>query len=202
MRRILLASLCVAALCSCVGVESRLAIRNDGSGTLTLDYRVPRQVAEFGKSAQASVTVPLPVEKDDFRRALAGAPGVRLARYSRRVDGDVIAIHAVVAFRRLEDLARLPALRSAGFAFTESAGTRTLTEVVAGSPEGVATAESLAMIDSLFAGASVTVVLETPAPMTPGSVGTLSADRRTLTWTATLGELARRTGNVVLTATW
>lgn len=202
MSRVFLACLCVAALCSCVSVEGRLSIRNDGSGTLTLAYRIPRQVAEFGKAADAAAPVPLPVEKADFRRALDGADGVRLARYSRRTDDEAIHIRAVIAFRRLEDLARVPALRSAGLAFSENAGSRTVTEVVAGSPDGAPTAESLAMIDALFAGASFSVVLETPAPMTPGSVGTLSADRRTLTWTATLGELARRTGSVVLTATW
>jgi hypothetical protein len=38
--------------------------------------------------------------------------------------------------------------------------------------------------------------------MTPGTIGTLSLDRRTLSWTSTIGDLARRTGSVVLTATW
>ncbi len=146
--------------------------------------------------------MPLPVEKADFLRAIDGIPGVRLARYRRRSNDEQVSIHAVLAFRRLEDLARVPALRDAGLAFVESGKTRTLTQVVAGSPEAAPTPESLALIDSLFAGATVTVILSTPSPMTPGSVGTLSSDRRTLTWSATLGELTRRTGSVVLSATW
>jgi hypothetical protein len=202
MRRIILVSLCAAVLCSCVGVESHLAIGNDGSGTLSLDYRVPRDVAAYGRADGADLAVPLPVDRTDFLRAIEGIPGVRLARYSRRVNDDHVAIHAVIAFRNLADLARVPALRDAGLAFTASGGTRTLTQVVAGQPVASPTPESLALIDSLFAGAAITVVLTTPSPMTPGAFGTLSSDRRTLTWTGTLGELARRTGSVVLSATW
>ncbi len=202
MRRIILVSLCALALCSCVGVESRLAIGNDGSGTLALDYRIPREVAAYGRADGADLAVPLPVDRADFLRAIEGIPGVRLTRYSRRVKEDHIAIHAVIAFRKLADLARVPALRGAGLSFAESGGSRTLTQVVAGPPGAPPTPESLAMIDSVFAGSSISVVLTTPSPMTPGAVGTLSADRRTLTWTGTLGDIARRTGSVVLSATW
>jgi hypothetical protein len=183
-------------------VESRLAIANDGSGTLTLDYRIPREVASYGRPDGAGLAVPLPVDRADFLRGIEGAPGVRLARYSRRAKEDHVAIHAVIAFRNLAELARVPALRDAGLALAESGATRTLTQVVAAAPEASPTPESLAMIDSLFSGAAITVILTTPSPMTPGAVGTLSPDRRTLTWTGTLGELARRTGSVVLTATW
>jgi hypothetical protein len=202
MRRILLACLCVALLVSCVDVESRLSIRNDGSGTLTLEYRIPRSVADLGRSPDKDAPVPLPVEKADFLRGIAGIPGVRLARYTRRADEENVSIHAEIAFKRLGDLANVPALRDAGLAVVEHGGTRTLTQVVAAAPESPPSAESLAMTDSLFAGGSVTVVLQTPAPMTPGPVGTLSADRRTLSWTSTIGDLARRTDSVVLTATW
>ncbi len=202
MRRIIPFILCTVVLCSCVGVESRLSIGNDGSGTLSLDYRVPREVAAYGRADDAGLAIPLPVDRADFLRAIEGIPGVRLTRYSRRASEDQIAIHALIAFRNLADLARVPALGDAGLSLVESGGTRTLTQVVAGKPGSAPTPESLAMIDSLFAGAAITVVLTTPSPMTPGTVGTLSPDRRTLTWTGTLGDLARRTGSVVLTATW
>lgn len=202
MHRILLACLCAAALCSCLGVESRLSVKNDGSGTLSLDYRIPRSLGDLGRNPEANAPVPLPVEKADFLRAIDGIPGLRLARFTRRADEENVAIHAEIAFRRIDDLATVPALRDAGLSFVESGGRRTLTQVVAGSPVSPPTPEGLAMVDSLFAGGSVTVVLQTPAPMTPGPIGTLSPDRRTLTWTATVGELARRSGSVVLTATW
>ncbi len=202
MRRILLACLCVALVSSCVDVESRLTIRNDGSGTLSLDYLIPRSVADLGRTPDKNAPVPLPVEKTDFLRGIAGISGLRLARYTRRADEENVSIHAEIAFKRLEDLAKAPALRDAGLSLVENGGTRTLTQLVAGAPDSPPSAESLAMTDSLFGGGSVTVVLQTPSPMTPGPIGTLSPDRRTLSWTATLGDLARRTGSVVLTATW
>jgi hypothetical protein len=202
MRTAVLAFLGVALLCSCVDVESRLSIRSNGSGTLTLEYRIPRSVADLGRTPDKNAPVPLPVQKADFLRGIAGIDGVRLARYSRHTDEKNVTIHAEIAFTRLEDLAKVPALRDAGLALVENAVTRTLTQVVARAPDSPPSAESLAMTDSLFAGGSITVVLQTPAPMTPGPVGTLSPDRRTLSWTSTIGDLARRTGSVVLTATW
>jgi len=202
MRRIMLACLCLAALTSCVSVESRLAIRDDGAGTLTLAYRIPRAVADIGRSSGARATVLLPVEKADFERGLAGIPGVRLARYRRRVTEADVSVTAEIAFERVEDLAAVPSLVDAGFSLVESGGRRTLTQVVAGAPDLPPTPEGVAMADSLLAGGTCTVVVETPSPMTAGSVGVLSADRRTLTWTSTARELARRTASVVMTATW
>jgi hypothetical protein len=202
MRTAVLAFLCVALATSCVDVESRLSIRNDGSGSLTLEYRIPRSVSDLGRTPDKNAPVPLPVQKADFLRGIDGIPGVRLVRYTRRADDENVTIRAEVAFKRLEDLAKVPALREAGLALVESGATRTLTQVVAGAPESPPSAESLAMMDSLFAGGSITVVLQTPAPMTAGPIGTLSPDRRTLSWTSTLGDLARRTGSVVLTASW
>lgn len=202
MRKLVFACLCAALSCSCIGVDSRLTIKADGSGTLSLEYRIPRTLADLGRTPDPSGPVPLPVEKADFRRAIAGSPGVRLARYSRRADEERVVIRAELAFERLEDLAGVPGLRDAGLSLVERDGAWTLTEVVAGAPASPPTPEGLAMVDSLLGDGNVTVVLKTPAPMSPGPLGTLSADRRTLTWSATVGELARRTGSVVLTATW
>jgi hypothetical protein len=202
MRTAVLAFLCVALVVSCVDVESRLSIRSNGSGSLTLEYRIPRSVADLGRTPDRNAPAPLPVQKADFLRGIDGIPGVRLARYTRRADDENVTIRAEIAFKQLEDLAKVPALRAAGLALVDSGGTRTLTQVVAGAPDSPPSAESLAMTDSLFAGGSVTVVLQTPAPMTTGPIGTLSPDRRTLSWTSTLGDLARRTGSVVLTASW
>ncbi len=159
-------------------------------------------MADLGRTPDRNAPVPLPVQKADFLRGIDGIPGVRLARYTRRADDENVTIRAEIAFKRLADLAKVPALRDAGLALVESGGTRTLTQVVAGAPDSPPSAESLAMMDSLFAGGSVTVVLQTPSPMTTGPIGTLSPDRRTLSWTSTLGDLARRTGSVVLTASW
>jgi hypothetical protein len=163
---------------------------------------VSRRVADFGRSTATGASVPLPLEREDFRRALDGVDGVRLARYSRRVDDETVRIRATIAFATIEDLARVPALRAAGFAVVAAGGTHTLTEVVAGSPDGGATPKSLAMIDALAAGATVTLAVETPSRISAAPLGTLSADGRTLTWTATVSELARRVGSIALVATW
>ena len=61
MRKI--AVLCVASLflLSCVGIDSRLTVRDNGSGTLVLTYRVSQLVADLGLSSSDKGVIPLPL---------------------------------------------------------------------------------------------------------------------------------------------
>ena len=75
MRKIVPLLIAVVLLVSCVDVESHLSLRGDGSGTLVLAYRISRQLADLGQAAGEPPSVPLPVQREDFQRALRGVPG-------------------------------------------------------------------------------------------------------------------------------
>lgn len=203
MRKTLLLLTSVLLLASCVDIETRLALRGDGSGSLVLAYRVSRQLADLGRTAADAPAVPLPVEREDFQRAVAGVQGVRLASFSRSQNELEVSIRAEIAFRSLEDLARVESLREMQIRVENDGDRHTLRMLVAAAAEEPPAGDSVAMVDQVFEGRALTYVVQPPAPVVDASAGgTVSADRRTVTWTARMKDLVALPDDLVYSVTW
>lgn len=203
MRKILVLFASCLALVSCMDIESRLTLRADGSGTLGLTYRISRQLADLGRTPGDTPAVPLPVEREDFVRALAGAPGLSLASFKRVQDAENVTISAVVAFRSLEELSRVAALGELEPRLLQAGGRTTLTVLLAKAAEEKADEDSLRMIDEAFEGRLVTWTVQAPGRVESDFPGAkISSDGRTLTWSATLRDLVSRTEDLVLSLSW
>jgi hypothetical protein len=203
MRKIFLLLVAVAFLTSCVDIESRLSVRSDGSGTFALTYRVSRQLADLGRTAGEAPSVPLPVEREDFARAVNGVQGVHLRSFRRTQDDENVTIRAELSFTSLEALARIEAFRELDLRLTSSGAHRSLSVLVAKAADAPVDEDSLRMIDDMFEGRAVTWIVEAPARITSSPPGaTLSADGRRLTWTAGMRDLVNRTEDLVLTLGW
>jgi hypothetical protein len=203
MRKMLLLFASCLALVSCMDIESRLTLRADGSGTLGLTYRISRQLADLGRTPGDTPAVPLPVEKEDFARALAGIPGVSLASFRRMQDAENVTISAVVSFTSLEALSRIAAFGELEPRMSEAGGKRTLAVLLAKAAEEQADEDSLRMIDEAFEGRLVTWTVAVPGRIQSDFPGAkLSADGRTLTWSAPLRDLVNRREDLVLSLSW
>ena len=180
MRKIVPLLIAVVFLVSCVDVESRLSLRGDGSGTLVLAYRISRQLANLGQAAGEAPSVPLPVQREDFQRALLGAPGLTLRSFSRTQDDSDVSIRAEIAFASLDALARVEAFREMQVRLETSGSRRTLSLLLARAAEGPVSEDSLQMIDEMFEGRALTFVIQLPGPILSASSGAqVSADKRT-----------------------
>ncbi len=62
--------LVVFLLSSCIGIESRIRISNDGSGQLTLKYRVSRLITNLESTEKNGNVVPLPLSREEFERTV------------------------------------------------------------------------------------------------------------------------------------
>ena len=58
------------------------------------------------------------------------------------------------------------------------------------------------MIDAFFDGYDLTFIVETPQPIKQNNLGTLSDDRRVLTYTTSIKDLVRTKSDVVLSLGW
>ena len=76
----LLASL--ALMNSCLGASMDIVMRADGSGTVTLEYRVAQMLESLGRLDGNEGWPAIPVGKADFERSVARIPGLRLTSYS------------------------------------------------------------------------------------------------------------------------
>jgi hypothetical protein len=200
-----IAALCAAALLmvSCVGIDSRLSIHDNGSGTLALSYRVSQSVAQLGLSTAGKPIIPLPIARSDFERSLLPTNGkVRLTKFVRSENEKDIMINAELSFDSLESLAQVDAFRDADLKMKVDGRLNTLTQVIGRALPTPLTDESKRMIDAMFTGYDLTFVVEAPRPIQATSLGTLSADKKSLTYSISVKELLASKNDVILSLSW
>ena len=194
MKRLLLPALFAAALSSCIGVQSQISLGRDGSGTLRLSYRISQFLRE-------SQELPLPVSREDFQRAVAAAPGLRLEALSQREDEQDVTIEARIGFDRVEALNALG--DRLGLSYSEQEGGHLFRQrLYSGQPPGGVSAESLKMAEAFFQGYEVSLELSSPVPILTHSLGTLSEDGRSLRYQTTILELLKQKNEVTLEVAW
>jgi hypothetical protein len=203
MRKIAILCLSSLLLASCVGIDSRMTIRDNGSGTLILTYRVSQLAADLGTSSTGKSAIPLPISRQDFDRSIAAANGkVRLIRFSRTENEKDITISAELSFDSIEALASLDAFKDAQLKATTDGARNTMSQVIAKTPPEPLTDDTKRMIDSLFSGYDISFTVETPRPIQSSTLGTVSADKRTLTYKASVRDVMTTAGDLVLEMSW
>jgi hypothetical protein len=203
MRKLVILCLSVIMLSSCVGIDSRLTVRDNGSGTLELTYRISQLVADLGIASTGKSVVPLPVSRPDFERALAASNGkVRLTRFDRAEDQKDITIHADLAFDSVDALARIAAFQEADIKWAADGARRTFSQTVAHAPRQPLTDDSRRMLETLFDGYDMNFVIVAPQPIQTAALGSLSADKRTLSYKTTIKDIMTTTQDLVLSARW
>lgn len=192
----------IVLLSSCVGIESRLSFRQDGSGTLTLSYKI----SQFMKNIDAGrdqKTLPLPVSREDFERAAFGIPGLRLGSVEQREDEQNVYIRAMLAFDGPEALNEFS--RRGGMGLTVSrrdGGFVCRQEITAARDEADISADSLAMIDTFFGDYELAYTVLAPATIRSHSLGVLEEEGRGVSYRASIPELLRSTQAQVLEVAW
>ncbi|MDR2662510.1 MAG: hypothetical protein LBC31_05885 [Treponema sp.] len=83
----LAAAACCALFCSCIGAESRVRLNGDGSGVISCEYRVARDLESLGKLDGNERWLPVPVGRADLERSAARIDGLTLVSYSSREAG-------------------------------------------------------------------------------------------------------------------
>lgn len=100
---------------SCLSIESKMTLTQNGSGTLNIVYTVSSFAREWDASDNTDAVLPLPVNEEDFRRAVSAAPGLLLDSYSSTVSGDSVVIQAGLSFTSLDALNSLVSAGSSSF---------------------------------------------------------------------------------------
>jgi hypothetical protein len=194
LKWLLLPALCAAALSSCIGIQSQISLGRDGSGTVRLSYRISQFLRE-------ERSLPLPVSREDFQRAVAGAPGLRLEALSQREDERDVIIEARLAFDRVEALNALGG--QLGLSYAVQGDSRVFRQRLnPGRPPGGIQPESLRMAETFFQDYEVSLELSSPVPIRSCSLGQLSEDRQTLRYRATIPELLKQKDELILEIVW
>jgi hypothetical protein len=81
---------------SCVGIRADVVIQANGSGTITVEYRVSRSLDNLGKLDGNERWLTVPVGEADFRRAVDRLDGVELVSFASKTNAAQSASAAVV----------------------------------------------------------------------------------------------------------
>ncbi len=203
MHKIAALFVAVLALASCVGIDSTLTIHDNGSGTLDLSYRVSQSVAQLGLSTSGKPVIPLPVSRSDFERSLAPTNGkVRLTKFERTENEKDITIKTQMAFDSLEALSQVAAFRDADLKPGTDGSRRTYSQVIGRALPTPLNDQSKRMIETLFAGYDLSFTIQAPRAIQSTSLGTLSADKKSVAYRVSVIDVLETTSDLVLTLSW
>ena len=104
----------VFLLSSCFGINADIVLNPNGTGTITLEYRISKSLDSLGKLDGNERWNTIPVGKADFERTLDRLPEIKLLSFSLKEDGNDIVIAAKMEFQSLRGL----------FAFLDASGRR------------------------------------------------------------------------------
>jgi len=202
MTRWFILILTVVLLSSCIGIESEILLRQDGTGVLTLSY----QISQFMKNIDAGreeKQLPLPVNEEEFVRTAEGIEGLRLTDIDEREDEENVYIRAKLEFDSVDAVNALGRAGQIGIGLENQGETNTFRQVIFAGQEGEEiTEDSLEMIETFFQGYDLVYTITVPTPVQSHSLGDLSADGRTVTYTITVPEILKRSQPLVLEVVW
>jgi hypothetical protein len=79
----------VSFIClSCIGTVSDITLRDNGSGSVKLQYRVAKQLEETGRLDGNAKWLPVPVGRADMERTVRRIEGLKLAAFSSKSEGN------------------------------------------------------------------------------------------------------------------
>lgn len=189
-------------LSSCIGIESDIRIRQDGSGVLTLSYTISQFIKNID-AGRSEKQLPLPVNEQEFRRSAERIEGLRLTDVEQREDEENVYIQAELEFDSVEAVNALGRDGQLGISLESQGGTTTFRQLIYQGQQGEEiTEESLEMIETFFDGYELVYSVTVPAEVRDHSLGVLAADGRTVTYTATVPEILKTPEPLVLEVIW
>ncbi|MDR3357219.1 MAG: hypothetical protein LBO04_08570 [Spirochaetaceae bacterium] len=82
-----LTALAALIFTACLGMETEIDIKQNGSGTINMTYRVSEELFSMGTLPGNEGSPPVPVGKEDFERTFDRIPGMEMLSYSEKNDG-------------------------------------------------------------------------------------------------------------------
>ena len=156
--------LIIVLLNSCLGASADITLRADGSGKITLEYRVSQMLESIGRLDGNERWPAIPVGKADFERSLARIPGLRMKSFkaSGAGHGADLVTKATLEFK--DNGALLAFLDSTGghASLIQDNGKNTLRLVFADPSAGINDEDLLSLLREISAGYEICFSLSAP----------------------------------------
>ncbi len=199
MKKILLLFIPVLLLNACIGIESTIQFNRDGSGRLSMAYKVSQYLKDLGSDSGKSI--PLPISRESFQRTASAIDGLKLNKVSQREDEENVYIEAILTFERVDSVNGLGG--DMDLSLTMENDEATFTHLIfPGLGDEEISPDSLQMIETFFKGYELKFIVEAPDSIRSHSLGDLSQDGKSVTYKVTIPELLQSKDKVVLQVSW
>jgi hypothetical protein len=170
--KILLLVITSLLLFGCLGATTHIAIKDDGSGSLAISYRVSKLVAYIGAESEDEKHIILPIREADLLSITDSIEDVDLTRHTIRDDDTDILVDATFEFASLEGLVALfTQIDGPVLSFRTEAETTTLSVVIYEGLEKGVDDNVEQMITSFFSDYELTWELSVPSTVVSVNVG-------------------------------
>jgi hypothetical protein len=89
---------------SCLGIDSRIKISSNGSGTVVAEYRLSQELVAFGELEANRSMLPVPLSRTDLEDSLKGAKGLSLKSWNSSTSGTDLLLKVAIDFDSLASL--------------------------------------------------------------------------------------------------
>lgn len=194
--RALLPAIVTALIAGCLDTSTAVTLRDDGSGSIELAYRIDAAAWDTGVFDDSDVARPVPVTKREFAQAALRIEGLRLDSHRTTREDDRVHVVARLRFDSVDALARLLGPGSLTVEQNEDGGH--WRQVVA-EGEG-ATGDSVERLAEELSSYTLTFTLETPSDI--ASTNGEKTGSSTARFTVDLGTVARASEPIVWDVRW
>ena len=125
----------ILAFNSCIGLSMDIQMNRDGSGKITLEYRISRLLSAIGALDGNEAMPVIPVGRQDWEKTVRRIPGTRLVSHSTRETARDTIISASVDFPNPEALTALLSSSGANASISRSAQSSTLNLILIRKPD-------------------------------------------------------------------
>ena len=194
----------VLTLSSCLGVNSNVTIRQNGSGTIQMEYRLSRMFEALGKLDGNEKQLPLPVSRTDFERTISRVPGLQLTSYATSQDQRDILVKAELSFANLDALIGFLDASGQSVRLANEGGNRAMGLVLVRGIKNV-DKDLENLVRTVFAGYTIDIgfnLPSTPTVSTVGKIGQAAVTGTTARYTSPVTDLVLSPEPVELRLSW
>jgi hypothetical protein len=148
-------------LSSCIGLRAEISLRENGSGRMSLEYRVSRTAESLGRLDGNERWQTVPVGRADFDRSLERLPGLRLVSFSSKEEEAAVVNRAELEFTDIKALIPFLGGTDSGAVLTEAEGKNRLSLIIYPGA-GDADSDLLSLVRELSRGYGLSLSLSAP----------------------------------------
>lgn len=193
----------ILLLSSCIEVQEAITVHADGSGVVDLSYGIARIATGLAASDASQGIIPLPATPSTFASDVRKVPGLTLRGFAPSVTATTVGANATIDFKSVPELDQVLAATSK-VRFTYSSGSHLTTfsqMIYPGNASGV-NPQTLALVKQLFGTYRLSFSFRAPASIQRVSIGAISNDKATATYTTTVPAMVEARKPIVWEVSW